>query len=286
MKSILVLEDDENLRELLVDVLDSLDYKVEGAAGPEEALHLAHEIVFDCVISDVRMAGPVDGLGALQELKQRRPLLRCIVMTGYADELAPLRALQIRVDDYLYKPFDVKDILAALERVRKSAQQNAWYRKMLGKVMGQPDPIQLLGELQSLRESCLSDFFVAVRANFLYAETALDAWDRLEELEIGYLQAMRSPAALTAQSVQNAANRYSAWQSQLGQRASKQELVMAAQRSAEKVDRGVFRRFLERIKAGSVDAADLGMAVSLRRMPAERRTQEAEYQELWQRIWA
>ncbi len=285
MKSILVLEDDENLRELLVDVLDSLDYKVEGAAGPEEALHLAHEIVFDCVISDVRMAGPVDGLGALQELKQKRPPLRCIVMTGYADELAPLRALQIRVDDYLYKPFDVKDILAALERVKKSTQQNAWYRKMLGRVMGQPDPVQLLSELQAVRESCLQDFFVAVRANYLYAETALDAWDRLEELEVGYLQAMRSPSALTAQSVQNAAGRYAAWQAQLGQRASKQELVMAGQRSAEKVDRALFRRFLERIKSGAVDAADLGMAVSLRRMPADRRAQETEYQELWQRIW-
>ena len=286
MKSILVLEDDENLRELLVDVLDSLDYKVEGAAGPEEALHLAHEIVFDCVISDVRMAGPVDGLGALQELKQKRPLLRCIVMTGYADELAPLRALQIRVDDYLYKPFDVKDILAALERVKKSAQQNAWYRKMLGKVMGQPDTIQLLSGLQVVRESCLRDFFVAVRSSHLYAETALDAWDRLEELEVGYLQAMRSPSALTAQSVQGAAARYTGWQTQLGQRASKQELVMAAQRSTEKVDRAVFRRFLERIKTGALDAADLGMAVSLRRMPAERRAQEPEYQELWQRTWA
>lgn len=286
MKSILVLEDDENLRELLVDVLDSLDYKVEGASAPEVAIHLAHEIVFDAVISDVRMAGPVDGLGVLEELKRQRPQLRCIVMTGYADELAPLRALQISVDDYLYKPFDVKDVLSALERVRKSAQQNAWYRKALGKIMGQPDPARILSELQQVREACLRDFFVAVRSNFLYAETALDAWDRMEELELGYLQAMRTPTAVTATSAQTAADRYRAWKTQLAQRASKQELVMPAQRSAEKVERGLFKRFLERIKKGEVDAADLGMAVSLRRMPEERRAQDAEYQELWQRMWA
>ncbi|MFN8606000.1 MAG: response regulator [Vulcanimicrobiota bacterium] len=286
MKSILVLEDDENLRELLVDVLDSLDYKVEGAGGPEEALHLAHEIQFDVVISDVRMAGPVDGLGALQELKSKRPQLRCIVMTGYADELAPLRALQIRVDDYLYKPFDVKDILAALERVKKSAQQNLWYRKMLGKVMGQPDPAQLLNELQTLREACLSDFYVAVRSNHLYAETALATWDRLEDLELAYLQAVRSPASLTGQSLQVACQRYRTWQTQLGQRASKQELVMAAQRAPERVERGLFKRFLERVRAGGLDAADLGMAVSLRRMPAERRQQDPLYEQLWQRMWS
>ena len=286
MKSILVLEDDENLRELLVDVLDSLDYKVEGASAPEVAIHLAHEIVFDAVISDVRMAGPVDGLGALEELKRQRPQLRCIVMTGYADELAPLRALQINVDDYLYKPFDVKDVLAALERVRKSAQQNQWYRRMLGKVMGQPDPAQLLNELQAVREGCLRDFFVAVRSNFLYAETALDAWDRLEDLELSYLQAMRTPHAISAQSAQAACARYTAWQTQLGQRASKQELVMPAQRSPEKVERSLFKRFLERIKAGTISPADLSMAVSLRRMPAERRSQDGEYQELWQRLWS
>ncbi|MBS2040277.1 response regulator [bacterium] len=286
MKNVLVLEDDENLRELLVDVLDSLDYKVEGASAPEVALHLAHEIAFDVVISDVRMAGPVDGLGALEELKRQRPQLRCIVMTGFADELAPVRALQISVDDYLYKPFEVKDVLAALERLKKSAQQNAWYRKALSRLMGQPDPAQSLNQLQMEREACLLDFFVAVRSSFLYAETALDAWDRLEDLELAYLQAMRTPASVTAQTAQSASDRYRTWRSQLSQRAAKQELVMAAQRSADKVERTVFRRFLERIKTGDLSAAELGMSVSLRRMPEERRLQDSEYQHLWQRMWA
>jgi DNA-binding response OmpR family regulator len=286
MKSILVLEDDDNLRDLLVDVLDSLDYKVEGASAPEVAIHLAQEILFDVVISDVRMAGPVDGLGALEELKRHRSALRCIVMTGFADELAPLRALQISVDDYLYKPFDVKDVLAALERVKKSAQQNAWYRKALGRLMGQPDPAQILSELQANREACLRDFFVAIRSNFLYAETALEAWDQLEELELGYLQAMRTPAAISVENVRTACNRYLSWKEQLGKRASKQELVMAGQRGPEKVERGLFRRFLERIKKADVSPSELGLAVSLRRMPAERRAEEPEYQELWQRMWS
>jgi DNA-binding response OmpR family regulator len=285
MKSILVLEDDENLRELLVDVLDSLDYRVEGAAGPEEALHLAGVIDFDCVISDVRMAGPVDGLGALEEMKQRRPKLSCIVMTGYADEMAPLRALQIRVDDYLYKPFDVKDLVAALERVQKASAQNQWYRKALSRLLGQPDSQQLLGELQEIRESCLKDFFVAVRSNLLYAETALQAWDSLEELEWNYLAVMRTPASVTAESSQAAGQRYSLWRRQLGQRAAHQELVLASPRCADKVDRKDFKRFVERLREGAISAEDLGLAVSLRRLPAERRGQDPEYAEMWQRMW-
>lgn len=285
MKTILVLEDDENLRELLVDVLDSLDYRVEGAEGPEVALHLAEEIVFDLVISDVRMAGPVDGLGVLERLKNRRPKLRCIVITGYADELAPVRAMQIRVDDYLYKPFNVQDVVAAMQRVQKSGQQNLWYRKILARLMDQPDNQQMLGEMQELREDSLKSFFVAVRSNLLYAETALSAWDQLEELELSYLSAMRSPASLTPEAIRALSSGYLSWQSRLSQRVSNQELVMAPARSPDKVDRPHFKSFLERIREGRISAEDLGMAVCLRRMPAPRREQEPEYQELWQRLW-
>lgn len=283
MKSILVLEDDENLRELLVDVLDSLDYRVEGAAGPEEALHLAHEIDFEVVISDVRMAGPVDGLGVLEQLKKQRPALRCIVMTGYADELAPLRALQIRVDDYLYKPFDMQDIVASLGRLAESAQRNQWFRKALGRLFGQGDPQRLLEELQALRERCLLDFFVAIRSNWLYAETALAVWDALEDLETGFLSAMRSVGSLTAESVRSQAGRYQEWQQRLRHRAANQELVLAGNRPRERVERKVFKGFLEAMRGGRISAEELSMAVGLRRLPAERRAEE--YQEIWQRMW-
>lgn len=286
MKSILVLEDDENLRETLVDVLDSLDYRVEGAASPDEAIHFAHEIPFDLIISDVRMAGPVDGLGALEELRKMRPQLRCIVMTGYADEMAPLRALNIRVDDYLYKPFDVQDIIKALDRVKKSSQQNQWYRRALGRFLGQASPEKLVAELQHTREECLKTFFVAVRSGFLYVETALGTWDSLEELEVAYVTAMRTPTSITADSAQNGKDRYTQWQHRLCQKVTKQEFVSAGQRSPEKVDRVTFKRFFERVQSGVVSAEELGLAVSLRRMPAEARDSDSEYAALYQRMWA
>lgn len=279
MNQILVLEDDENLRELLVDVLDGLDYKVQGADCAEVALHLAQEVVFDLVISDIRMAGPTDGLGALEELKKRRPQLACIVMTGYADELAPLRALQIRVDDYLYKPFDVQDIVAAIGRVKKSAEQNRWYRRALGKLLGNT-PDQQLAELQQTREDCLKSFFVAVRSGALYAETALDAWDRLEALEATYMAGMRSPQTMNAASANEA---YRGWQARLSQRAASGAFVSANQRSADKVDRPTFKRFLERLKSGNIAAEELALAVGLRRIASERVAEE--HQELKRRMW-
>lgn len=285
MKRILVLEDDENLRELLVDVLDSLDYEVNGAEAPEVATHLAEEIAFDLVISDIRMAGPTDGLGALEAIKTRRPQLSCIVMTGFADEAAPLRALQIKVDDYLYKPFNVADVTAAMDRVKKAGQQSSWYRRALGKVLGQPDPQQGLLELQAQREECLRTFFVAVRSGMLYAETALQAWDALEELELAYMQVVRAPAKLTAEVARSGRQRYQSWQERLTRAARSEAFVSAGARSPDKVERGSFKRFVERVKAGSISAEELAMATCLRRMSPEARASDEEYQRLWHRMW-
>lgn len=282
MNQILVLEDDENLRELLVDVLDSLDYQVQGAECAEVALHLAEEIVFDLVISDIRMAGQTDGLGALEHMKRKRPRLSCIVMTGYADEIAPLRALQIRVDDYLYKPFDVQDIVAAIERVKKSAEQNRWYRRAMDRLLGAGTD-QRLQELQQAREACWKAFFVAVRSGALYAETALDTWDRLEALDVSYMAALRSPASLTPKAIQSARDAYESCQLRMAQRSASGAFVAAAPRAADKVDRATFKRFLERLKAGSVTAEELGLAVGLRRTTPERL--DEEHRALRQRMW-
>ena len=117
---VLILEDDDNLRELLADAVESLDHLVKQADSATMALHMGREFDFELVISDIRMAGPTDGLGVLQALKQRQPNMACIVITGYADKTAPLRALQIRVDDYLYKPFEIEHLVEAIDRVRSS----------------------------------------------------------------------------------------------------------------------------------------------------------------------
>ena len=69
---------------------------------------MAAGLHFDLVITDVRMSG-VDGVDGFVLPKEKLPELRCIVMTGYADDEVPVRAIKIEVDDYLYKPFQVAE---------------------------------------------------------------------------------------------------------------------------------------------------------------------------------
>lgn len=285
MNHVLVLEDDDNLRELLVDAVESLDYEVSAASSAKEALLLGREKDFDLVISDIRMAGPTDGLGVLQALKQRRPTMACIVITGYADQTAPLRALQIRVDDYLYKPFEVDDIVQAIERVRKSLSQRTWYRQVLSRVLGQVAPDQALTELQTTRETCLKSLFLAIRSKLHYAETALALWDTWEELEVDYLK-IANMASVTSDAARRLLERYGLWHARLSKEADNKGFVAASQRSPDKVDRATFRRFVDRVKQAQVSAEELSLAVTLRRIPPERRQRNPELEGLYRRMWA
>jgi YesN/AraC family two-component response regulator len=282
---VLILEDDDNLRELLVDAVESMDYEVHAAESARVALNLGRDYDFDLVISDIRMAGPTDGLGVLQALKKARPSLACIVITGYADHTAPLRALQIKVDDYLYKPFQVQDIVAAVQRVRESKSQRTWFRQVLHRLLGQVASDQALNELQTTREQCLKGLFLAIRSQLVYAETALAAWDVWEELEVEYLQIANSNS-VRADTVQRLLDRYGLWQAKMAKDAENKAFVASTQRPAEGVDRATFRRFVDRIKQAQVSAEELGLAVTLRRIPPDRRSRNVELEKLHQRMWA
>lgn len=284
MGMILVLEDDDNLRELLVDAVESLDYVVKAADSATMALHLGREFDFEMVISDIRMAGPTDGLGVLQALKQRQPQIGCIVITGYADKTAPLRALQIRVDDYLYKPFEVEDLVAAIERVKNSLSQRTWYRQVLHRLLGQSASNQDLEQMQASREACLKAFFVAIRSQHLLAETALSIWDMWEELEVDYLK-VANIRVVAADTARRMIERYRNWHARLAKEAEAQAFVSAAPRSAERVDRVTFRRFLDRIKQARLSAEDLGLAVALRRIAPEQRRRNPELERFYARTW-
>ena len=270
---------------MLVDTVESLDLEVHGADGAKMALVLGQQYNFDVVISDIRMAGPTDGLGVLASLKKQQPALACIVITGFADQTAPLRALQIRVDDYLYKPFEVNDLVQALDRVRQSRSQRTWYRQFLGKLFPTQASPEQLDQLQHARESCLKTFFVAVRSKHLYAETALAAWDLWEDLEADYLRAA-GVAQAPLELVRSLLERYQLWQDKLARDARERHFVSASQRSPEKVERATFRRFLERVQKAQLSAEDISLAVSLRRIPAERRRCNAELERLYRRSWA
>lgn len=112
---ILVLEDDDQLRPVLVALLQAEGYEVEEARRGLEAVEKANQGDFDLVVADIRMEG-MDGLAALEEVRSRQPDVRSLVVTGYSSEADSIRAIRAGVGDYLTKPFSLDDFLEAVRR--------------------------------------------------------------------------------------------------------------------------------------------------------------------------
>jgi two-component system, NtrC family, response regulator AlgB len=116
MASILVVDDEKNIRVMLASFVRGLGHSVEMAAGGTDALEMVTRAKFDLVFSDVRMAG-LDGLALLQEIKNRRPETVVVLMTAYATVAQAVEAMRAGAYDYLVKPFSVDQVGLLLSRV-------------------------------------------------------------------------------------------------------------------------------------------------------------------------
>lgn len=111
--SVLVVEDDADLREALEDTLTASDFTVATASdGAQALLRLASDAV-DVVVSDVQMS-PVDGWELLDDLRRDWPSLPVVLMTAYGSIDQAVKAIHRGAVDYLAKPFDADELVGAV----------------------------------------------------------------------------------------------------------------------------------------------------------------------------
>ncbi len=111
--TILLVDDDDVFRERLARALRARGYEAATAAGHDEALAATDARRFDFAIVDLRMPGP-SGLALIAPLRERMPQARIIVLTGYGSITSAVEALRAGAHDYLGKPVDADQIIAAL----------------------------------------------------------------------------------------------------------------------------------------------------------------------------
>jgi DNA-binding response OmpR family regulator len=109
---VLVIEDDQDCRELYVAALTLADFRCVATGAPDEALRLAKSIHCDAVVMDIGLPRLADGLSLAWQLTAIRDPPPVIAVTGHPLNVAPspLRVL-------LLKPVDLNDLVAAVERV-------------------------------------------------------------------------------------------------------------------------------------------------------------------------
>jgi len=100
---ILVVDDDENFRTMLLDLLEASGYMAQGVEDSETALALLREVTFDLLMVDLR----IPGMGGIELIRQARslyPHARVIILTGYADKESAIDAASLGVADTMEKP--------------------------------------------------------------------------------------------------------------------------------------------------------------------------------------
>ncbi|MEX2216358.1 MAG: response regulator transcription factor [Phycisphaeraceae bacterium] len=120
--TLLVVEDDPAIRRGIVDALKFEGYQVfeaaDGAAGLTSALQLnCHLILLDLVLPKR------DGLSILKEVRAARPTLPVIILTARGEESDRVSGLKLGADDYVVKPFSIKELLARVQAVLRRSPE-------------------------------------------------------------------------------------------------------------------------------------------------------------------
>lgn len=122
--NLLLVEDDNGLREALTDTLLLAGFTPLSVASAEEALLLLRKQQVQLVISDVQL-GSVSGLTLLKTLRQQYPQLPVLLMTAYARVQDAVEAIRLGAIDYLAKPFSPEVLVAMVSRYVQPATQGA-----------------------------------------------------------------------------------------------------------------------------------------------------------------
>ena len=113
-RSILVVDDELLIRDLLYDFFNSQGWNISVAENGQKALELLEEQSIDLVLTDLKMP-MMDGMALTKHLRESRPDLPVVVMTGYPSVDSAIEALRNKVSDYIIKPFNINRLFKTIE---------------------------------------------------------------------------------------------------------------------------------------------------------------------------
>jgi len=131
MEKILIIEDNEDIRENIVEILELADYKVIQAANGKDGVDMAISEKPDLIICDIMMP-ELDGYGVLHILSKKESTVSIpfIFLTAKADKMDIRKGMTLGADDYITKPFDDTELLDVIEvRLKKANMLKNTYNR-------------------------------------------------------------------------------------------------------------------------------------------------------------
>src|SRR5262249_38296733 len=113
--TILVVEDDAAMRDLLLEELGEAGFRVEAAAGGRAGVERVKQGGIDVVVSDLRMPD-LDGFDLLRDIKATEPSPHIIVITAFGSIDTAIKSVKLGAYDYITKPFEIEALVLAVEK--------------------------------------------------------------------------------------------------------------------------------------------------------------------------
>jgi DNA-binding NtrC family response regulator len=150
-RTVLVVDDDLAMREMLGSLFRDHGFRVEEAARADEAIARLAEAEFDVVLSDIRMPGK-SGIEMVGDVKRLRPATPVILMTAFGSVASAVEAMRAGAFDYVTKPFEPEAVLFAVERAverRVLEEENRTLRRAVERTASLGD---LIGASPAMRD--------------------------------------------------------------------------------------------------------------------------------------
>ncbi|RMD84099.1 MAG: sigma-54-dependent Fis family transcriptional regulator [Candidatus Dadabacteria bacterium] len=149
--SVLVIEDDETLRETLEEALSYEGYNVTSLAKGEDGLSLLEKTHFDIVLCDLKLPG-INGMEFIDLSRELNTEPTIILMTAYGDKKTAINALRRGAYDYLAKPFDIDELILTLKKVEEREKLRAENRTLKGLSHSQGKFSNIIGESKPMQD--------------------------------------------------------------------------------------------------------------------------------------
>ncbi len=111
--NVLVVDDEQEFRDITIKRLEKRGLRVQGAENGEKALEILEHSYTDVVLLDVKMPG-IDGIETLRRIRTMKPLVEVVLLTGHASVDSGIEGMKLGAFDYLMKPIDLDPLLEKL----------------------------------------------------------------------------------------------------------------------------------------------------------------------------
>jgi DNA-binding NtrC family response regulator len=123
---ILIVDDDENIRKVLMAILEDKGYQMEAVGSAKEAIKRTDKKFYNLALIDIRLPD-MEGIDLLMKIRETTPRMRKIIITGYPTLQNAVDAVNKGADAYVTKPFDVERVLNTIsEQLRKQEQEKKY----------------------------------------------------------------------------------------------------------------------------------------------------------------